>query len=230
MNNELSIELANNYPKEKIKISKQIKRINYLIIKRLFDIVFALIGLVLLIPVAIIIKILYIINKDFSSIFYTQTRIGKNGKEFKLYKFRTMVKDADNILDIILKDNKFREEWLKNKKLTNDPRVTKMGKTIRKYSIDELPQVINILKSEMTLIGNRPYLPKEKKDIGLKFNDIVKTKPGLTGYWQVSGRSNVSFKKRCELEQFYSNNHSLKMDIKIFFKTFKVIFLGRGSR
>lgn len=190
-----------------IKNRITVREVSYLAVKRLFDIIVSLIGIVFLIPFIIIIKISYIINKDLESIFFTQDRIGKNGKIFKLYKFRTMVPNADEVLFKLLKENKkIAEEYNKNKKLKDDPRITKAGKFIRKYSIDELPQLINILKGNMTFIGNRPYLPREKEDMDKYYEDIIKTKPGLTGYWQVSGRSNTTFKKRLELESYYSNN------------------------
>lgn len=208
-----------------------IKEITYLAIKRIFDIIVGLVGLLVLIPVTIIIKIVSICNKDFAPIFFTQNRIGKNGKEFKFYKFRSMVSNADEVLFRMLKeDKKLAEEYKINKKLKNDPRITKIGSVLRKTSLDELPQLINVLKGDMSLIGNRPYLPREKEDMGEYFNDIVKTKPGITGYWQVSGRSDVSFKKRLELEQFYSNQMSLRLDIKIFFKTFQVVLLKKGAK
>ena len=134
-------------------------------------------------------------NGDFHSIFYTQERIGKDGKLFKLYKYRSMIPNADEVLQKLLKENKeMAKEYKLNKKLDNDTRITKVGKLIRKASIDELPQLLNILKGEMSFIGNRPYLPKEKKDMGKYYNDIVKTKPGLTGFWQVSLRSRGTFK------------------------------------
>lgn len=213
-----------------IKNRITVREVSYLAVKRLFDIIVSLIGIVFLIPFIIIIKISYIINKDLESIFFTQDRIGKNGKIFKLYKFRTMVPNADEVLFKLLKENKkIAEEYNKNKKLKDDPRITKAGKFIRKYSIDELPQLINILKGDMTFIGNRPYLPREKEDMDKYYEDIIKTKPGLTGYWQVSGRSNTTFKKRLELESYYSNNKSLKLDIKIFFLTFNVVLLGKGA-
>ena len=116
-----------------------------------------------------------------------------------------------------------------NYAITDDPRITKVGKFLRKSSLDEIPQFINILKGDMSLVGNRPYLPREKEDIGEFYYDIVKTKPGLTGYWQVSGRSDVSFKKRLELEQYYSNNFSCKLDIIILFKTVKVVLGMKGA-
>ena len=199
--------------------------------KRVFDIIFSLIGLVFLIPSCIIIKILYLITGDFNNIFFVQDRIGLNGKNFKFYKFRTMFVDADDILEEILKtDSELAIEYRKNKKIKNDPRITKIGRFIRNSSLDELPQILNILKNDMSLIGNRPYLPREKEDMGEYYFDIIKTKPGLTGYWQVNGRSDVSFESRLKLEQYYSNNCSLVMDIKIFFKTFLVVIKGAISK
>ena len=202
-----------------------------MIIKRIFDLLCSIIGLIFLIPLTIIVKILYIATGDFKSIFFTQKRIGINGKEFKLFKFRTMIPNADEKLKQILKENEeLNDEYKKNKKLKNDPRITKIGKIIRKTSLDELPQVLNIFSGSMTVIGNRPYLPREKDEMGEDYDIIVSTKPGLTGYWQVNGRSNTTFKERLKLEKYYSENCSLKMDIKIFFKTFKVVFFGNGAK
>ena len=213
------------------KVLANTKVFLYFFIKRLFDLVLSIIGCIFLIPIALIIKIVYMCNKDFHSIFYTQKRIGKNGEEFNLYKFRSMIPNADEELKQILKeDKKLAREYKKNKKLKNDPRITKAGKLIRRYSIDELPQLINILKGDMTFIGNRPYLPREKKDMGNYYDTIVKTKPGLTGYWQVSGRSDVSFEYRLRLEEYYSLHYGIKMDLKIFFKTFKTVFGCKGAK
>lgn len=208
----------------------KVKRAIYLFTKRICDILISLLGLVLLIPTTIMIKLVYMLSGDFHNVFFVQDRIGKNGKVFKFYKFRTMVPNADEILFKALAENeKLREEYSMNKKLKNDPRITKTGKLIRKFSIDELPQFINIFLGDMTLIGNRPYLPREKKDMGKHFNEILRTKPGLTGWWQVSGRSDTTFKKRLELEEYYSKHSGFKLDIKIFFKTFKVVLFGEGA-
>jgi len=218
--------------KEAVEINclDNIKWCLYLFVKRVFDIFVGLIGLILLIPVSIIIKIVSICSGDFKSIFFTQKRIGKNGKEFNFYKFRSMVPNADEILFKMLEENKeAAEEYRINKKLKNDPRITKVGKIIRKTSIDELPQLLNVLLGNMSLIGNRPYMPREKEDMGKYFDDIVKTKPGITGYWQTSGREDVTFKKRLELESYYSNHCNILLDIKIFFKTFKAVFGGHGA-
>lgn len=207
-----------------------IKTIVYLCLKRLIDIIAGIIGLLILLPIALVIKIISMCNGDFHRIIFVQKRIGKNGKEFDFYKFRSMVPNADEILFKLMEENEeIRKEYQENKKLKDDPRITKVGKFIRRFSIDELPQLINVLKGDMTLIGNRPYLPREKDDMGKYFNDIVKTKPGITGYWQVSGRSDVSFKARLKMEQFYSNNFGFKMDMKIFFKTFGAVFGHKGA-
>lgn len=164
----------------------KVKRVIYLGTKRLFDLLVSMIGLILLIPIAIIVKIAYMLHGDFTSVIFTQDRIGKNGKLFKFYKFRSMVPNADEILfKALAEDEKLREEYSMNKKLKNDPRITKVGKAIRKLSIDELPQMINIFLGDMSLIGNRPYLPREKKDMSIYYDDIVKTKPGLTGWCEV---------------------------------------------
>ena len=206
------------------------KKITYLFIKRFFDILISTIGLLLLIPITIFVKIAYICSGDFTSILFVQKRIGKDGKLFNFYKFRSMVPNADEVLFRTLElDKIMAEEYNTNKKLKNDPRVTKVGRLIRKLSIDEFPQFINVFLGEMTLIGNRPYLPREKKDMGKYYEDIIKTKPGLTGYWQVSGRSNTTFEKRLKLEKEYSEQASASLDIKIFFKTFKVVLFGKGA-
>jgi undecaprenyl-phosphate galactose phosphotransferase len=203
----------------------------YLFIKRLIDIIGGLVGLILLIPISIIIKILTIATGDFNSIFFSQKRIGKDGKEFNFYKFRSMVPNADKILfEMLEKDPEMAKEYKENKKLKNDPRITKVGHFIRRTSIDELPQLLNVLKGDMSLVGNRPYLPREKEDMGSFFHDIVKTRPGLTGYWQVSDRKDVSFLHRLKLEQYYSNNRSMSLDIKILFKTVGAVFKRGGAR
>ncbi len=222
MDNEMAIN--------DVSVFISIKRAIYLFIKRVFDIVCSLVGIIILIPLSIIVKISYVLSGDFNSIFFTQNRIGKNGKEFKLYKFRTMVPNADEVLFKLLKEDKeIAKEYKKNKKIKNDPRITKVGKILRRTSLDELPQILNVCLSQMTIVGNRPYLPREKDDMGRFFRDIVKTKPGITGHWQVSGKENSTFQKRLELESFYSKNCSLKMDIKIIFKTFGAVIKGHGA-
>ena len=203
----------------------------YLFIKRLFDIIVSFVGIIFLIPILLILKIAYMTTGDFHRIIFIQERIGKNGKKFKFLKFRSMVPNADEILFRTMElDAIVAEEYKKNKKLKNDPRVTKIGKFIRKTSIDELPQLINVFIGDMSMIGNRPYLPREIDDMGVYYKDIVKTKPGLTGYWQVNGRSKTTFGDRLKLEKYYSDHASLVLDIKIFIKTFLVVLLGKGAR
>lgn len=214
-----------------IELILKIRRAIYLFIKRLFDLICSIIGLILLIPITIIVKIAFIMSGDFNSIFYVQKRIGKYGKEFTLYKFRTMIPNADEELERLLAKNvKLKKEYDINKKLKHDPRITKVGRILRRTSLDEFPQMINIFNGSMSIIGNRPYLPKEKKDMGVYFDSIVSTKPGLTGHWQVSGRSETTFESRLILEKYYSEHCGLLLDIGIFFKTFKVVIFGRGAK
>lgn len=230
MNNDVNNISINDISENSLNFSK-VKKYSYLITKRLLDIILSLFGILFLIPLSIIIKISYILNKDYSSIFYTQTRIGKNGKEFKLYKFRSMIPNADEVLKELMDTNTdIFNEYSKNKKLKDDPRVTKVGKFIRKTSLDEFPQFINVFKGDMSIVGNRPYLPREKKDMGNYYSDIVKTKCGIVSYWAVHGRSDVSFKRRLELEKYYSNHQSLKLDIGIFFRAFLVVLLKKGAK
>lgn len=206
----------------------------FLFSKRTFDIIFSIIGCMLLLPLAIAIKIASILTGDRDPIFYTQKRIGRHGKTFKIYKFRSMVKEADAILEAKLaSDPEFAQKYTKKMKLDHDPRITKVGQFIRKTSIDEVPQFINVLKGDMSIIGNRPYLPRERSRISHiatpdTFNAIIATKPGITGLWQVSGRSSTSFAKRIEIEASYSETQGFFTDIKIFFKTFATV-IGRGG-
>lgn len=207
-----------------------IKKNLYLAIKRTFDVYIGLVGVIFLIPLILIVKIAYLISGDRGKVMFIQKRIGKNGQEFKFVKFRTMVPNADEVLFKLLEENEeLRLEYEENKKLKNDPRITKIGKFLRKTSLDELPQMLNVFMGDMSLVGNRPYLPREKKDMGAYYKDVVKTKPGLTGYWQVEGRSSTTFKRRLQLEKYYSDHAGLRMDIKIFFKTFKVVLKKEGA-
>lgn len=192
----------------------------YIIIKRFFDILFALIGCILLLIITPIIKICFIVTGDYDRIFYTQDRYGKNKKLFKLYKFRTMIVNADEELESILKDRKLKDEWKKNQKLKDDPRITKVGQFLRNSCLDEFPQFINVLKGEMSIIGPRPYLPREKSLLKNNLDFITKATPGLTGYWQVNRDIFVDFASRIKCEKYYVSHANLILDIKIFFKTF----------
>lgn len=202
----------------------------YLVTKRLFDIIISLIGLIILLPIFLIIVIAIKLDSKGPAIF-TQDRIGLNGKLFKFYKFRSMVIDADKVLfEMLEKDTEIAREYKKNKKLENDPRITRVGKFIRKFSIDELPQLLNVLKGDMSLIGNRPYLPREMEDMGNYYEKIITSKPGLTGLWQVSGRNDITFKERLKIESKYSEIMSIGLDVQIFFKTFKAVFGRNGAK
>ena len=202
----------------------------YNFIKRIFDIVISVIAIIFLVPISIIIKILFIISKDFGSIFFIQERIGKDGKIFKMYKYRTMRINAEEELIQILKNNKkLDEEYKLNKKLRYDPRVTKFGKFLRKSSIDELPQFINVLKGEMSFVGPRPYLLAEKEEMKEYYYEITSVKPGITGKWQVSGRNNVSFQDRIRIDNNYCKNKNLVEDFKILLLTIVKVIIKEGA-
>lgn len=203
----------------------------YIILKRTVDILVGLIGTILLIPISFIVKIAFIITKDQGPLFFKQKRVGKDGNEIYIYKFRSMVVGAEDLLkELMANDPKIKEEYETNKKLANDPRITKVGKIIRATCIDEMPQFLNLLKGDMSLIGPRPYLFGEIKDIGPFFKEIVSVKPGITGLWQVSEKNDMSFKRRCKIDKYYANNPSLLLDIKIFFQTFITILCNKGTK
>lgn len=200
------------------------------IIKRFMDILGGGIGVLTLIPLTLIIWIANKLVKDEGPIFYTQERIGKNGKIFKMYKYRSMVIGADEKLTKYLEENEdAREEYKKYKKLKNDPRITVIGKILRKTSLDEFPQFINVLKGDMSLVGPRPYLPREKEDMNGFFKYITSCKPGLTGFWQVNGRNDVTFTDRLSMDMNYYYNHNLKLDIKLLLKTVSKIIKKEGA-
>lgn len=205
-------------------------KVLYKIIKRTFDILVSIIGCIMLLPIMIIVKISYIISKDYNSIFYTQTRIGKNGKEFKLYKFRSMIPNADEVLKQLLKQPKYKQEWGRNQKLENDPRITKMGIILRKTSLDELPQMINVLKGDMSMIGPRPLVKGELDSHNGNHLIYESVRPGISGWWAVNGRSATTYKKRLELEYYYCENCCLMLDIKCFFMTIKTVLCKRGAK
>ena len=200
-------------------------------IKRVFDVIFSLfaifITLPLMIPIALLIKL-----TDRGPIFYKQRRVGYKGKEFYIYKFRSMYPDADKRLkEILEKDPKAREEWETTFKLKNDPRVTPIGRFLRKTSLDELPQFFNVLKGDMSVVGPRPVVKEElEKFYKDKAKYYLSVKPGVTGYWQVEGRSNIEdYKKRVEMDVWYVKNRSIWLDIKIILKTIWVMLTGKGA-
>lgn len=221
--NTNDITLEGNVVKERSKVL-------YKVIKRTFDIVVSLVGCIFLLPIIIIVKISYLISKDYNSIFYTQTRIGKNGKEFKLYKFRSMIPNADEVLKKLLKNPIYKDEWERNQKLENDPRITKMGKILRKTSLDELPQMINVLKGDMAMIGPRPLVKGELDAHHGNHAIYESVRPGISGWWAVNGRSATTYEKRLELEYYYCENCSLILDIKCFFMTITTVLHKRGAK
>lgn len=209
---------------------KKSKRYFYLSLKRLFDIILSSILLLLIWPLFVVVAILIKIDSK-GPVFLNQKRLGKDGKLFKIYKFRSMVDHAEDVLEEMMEnDPKIRLEYETNKKLENDPRVTRIGKFIRKTSIDELPQILNIFHGDMSFVGPRPYLIREIKELGSYYNQIVKMAPGLTGLWQVSGRSDCAFEDRLKLDYKYYYNRGLKKDFEIVLKTFKVVLKGKGAK
>ena len=202
----------------------------YLVIKRLFDILIGLIGFIILMPICLIIKIIFLINKDKYTIFYKHKRVGKNGKVFYMYKFRTMIPDADKQLNKLLRSKKRQKEWNRYRKLSNDPRITKVGKHLRKSSIDELPQILNVLKGDMSLIGPRPLIEGELDSYNGNHELYESIKPGITGWWACNGRSDVECEERLQLEYYYCNNYSLLLDIKCLFKTIIVVIKRIGAK
>ena len=214
-----------------ISKSKNKNKILYKLIKRIVDIIGGLVGTILLIPITIVLYIVTLFSKENKGpLFFEQLRIGKNGKEFRLYKFRSMVMHADEKLWEYLNNNpEAKEEYKRYKKLKEDPRITKLGKFLRKTSLDEFPQFINVLKGDMSLVGPRPYLLREVKDMKEYYYYIVKDKPGLTGPWQVAGRSNIDFEERLELDYKYVINKSLKKDFIILMKTIAAVFKKEGA-
>ena len=200
------------------------------VIKRLIDIIASIFGILLLMPIAVYVRCKNHKNGDYDSIFFSQERIGLDGKPIKIYKFRTMIPNAEQVLEELMeKDASIKEEYLKNKKLQNDPRITEAGHFLRKSSLDEFPQFINVLKGEMSLVGPRPYLFREKDDMGVYYNSVIQCKPGITGMWQANGRSDVGFEDRCKLDDYYYRNWNLSLDMIILYKTVKSVFYGKGA-
>ncbi|QWH20207.1 sugar transferase [Bacillus mycoides] len=192
----------------------------YLISKRCIDFMGALLGLILLFPVFLVVAVLIKYEDPKGPVFFKQIRVGKDGETFYMYKFRSMVMDAEDRLKELLKHNEVSGAMFKMK---DDPRITKIGKFIRKTSIDELPQLINVLKGEMSLVGPRPPLPREVKEYTLYDKQRLLVTPGCTGLWQVSGRSNLSFEQMVELDIYYIIQRSIIFDVKILLRTVKVL-------
>ncbi len=198
----------------------------YLFMKRLMDVVGALCGLIFLSPVFLIVALLIKLEDPKGPILFKQTRVGKNEQEFGMYKFRSMVTDAEEKLKDLLQHNEVSGAMFKMK---DDPRVTKIGKFIRKTSIDELPQLLNVLKGEMSLVGPRPPLPREVKEYTAYDKQRLLVIPGCAGLWQVTERNSVGFKEMVELDLEYINKRSVLYDLKIIFKTIRIMVKSNGA-
>ncbi|MGT2836299.1 sugar transferase [Streptococcus macacae] len=200
-------------------------------VKRLLDIIIGVLGVVcLLLPVTIVVAIAYLFGRNRGHVFFTQERMGLKGKTFRIIKFRSMMVNAEEVLR---SNPELYQKYLNNSyKLPpkEDPRLTRLGYFLRKASIDELPQFLNLLKGDMSFIGPRPILASELNEYTQDEQKILLSiKPGITGWWQVSGRSEVLYPERCRLELYYVKNASFKLDLKIFFLTIKKVFTGEGA-
>jgi len=194
--------------------------------KRCMDILGASIGIILLSILLFFVAILIKLEDPKGPVFFSQKRIGKDGKEFKMYKFRSMVTDAEAKLEELLKYNEVKGAMFKMK---DDPRITKVGKFIRKTSIDELPQLFNVLKGDMSLVGPRPPLPREVSEYTIYHKQRLLVTPGCTGVWQASARNSVGFEEMVEMDLFYIRNRSFWFDIKIILKTVLVLFGSKNA-
>mgnify|MGYP004628778285 FL=1 len=214
-----------------IKEKVEVKKVLYKVVKRLIDILGGLVGCVLLVPITVAIYIARkVLKEDEGPMFYEHLRYGKDGKKFRIYKFRSMCIDADKRLKEYLEQNEeARKEFEENHKLKDDPRITKLGKFIRKTSIDELPQFVNVLKGDMSLIGPRPIVDGEIEKYGENKDKFLSVRPGLTGYWAANGRSDITYEERMKMELYYVDNISFKLDIQIFFKTIISVVKKEGA-
>ncbi|MGN0450352.1 MAG: sugar transferase [Ruminococcus sp.] len=211
----------------KVTNKQIVKKPVYDFIKRFTDIVCSAIAIVLLSPFFIIISIAIKATSK-GPVIFVHKRVGKNGKKIGIYKFRSMVMNAEELIEKFTPEQK--EEFKKNFKLKNDPRITKIGKFLRKTSLDELPQLFNILKGDLSIVGPRPIVEVETEIYGEYKNMLLSVKPGLTGFWAANGRSDISYKRRRAMEIYYVKNRSLLFDIKIIFKTVISVFKGEGAK
>jgi exopolysaccharide production protein ExoY len=197
--------------------------------KRGFDIAGAIAGILLLSPLILMLALLVKFSGG-GRIFYGHPRIGRNGNVFRCLKFRTMVENGDHLLaQHFAKNPELRDEWIATRKLQNDPRVTQVGAVLRKLSLDELPQIFNILRGDMSFVGPRPVVEDELELYGPAADYYLKSRPGLTGLWQVSGRNDVSYGTRVAFDRHYVENWSFVFDLKILIRTFPAVFSSRGS-
>ncbi len=203
--------------------------INYKYAKRTVDFVGALVGIIIMLLVLSVFVFVYSTGKNRGSMIFKQKRIGQNGEFFEIYKFRSMIEDAEEVLK---QDEKLYKKYIANSyKLEpeEDPRITSFGRFIRKTSLDELPQFINVLKGEMSLVGPRPIVQAELEEYHGKKDTFLSAKPGITGYWQTCGRSDVNYPERVDIELYYMYNQSLWLDFKILFKTVGQVVLRKGA-
>ncbi len=211
----------------KTKIKAFYKVRFYIFIKLILDLFFSLIFLIIGSPLFLFIALLVKLSSR-GPIFFSQERIGKNNVSFKCLKFRTMHPEAEDILEnLFMQNNSLKKEFEETHKLKNDPRITYIGKFLRKTSLDEIPQFINVLKMEMSIVGPRPIVKEEIKKYGISISNVLSIKPGITGLWQVSGRNNLSYKRRVSLDCLYVKNFNLILDLRIILRTFGVIFFPR---
>jgi Undecaprenyl-phosphate galactose phosphotransferase WbaP len=197
--------------------------------KRALDVMATVVGGTLILPFLLLLAPLIYLDSGWP-IFYRDQRMGKEGKPFSCLKFRTMVSNAEALLRRMLEeDAACRDEYLLYYKLRNDPRITRVGRFLRRTSLDELPQLWNVLRGEMSLVGPRPYLPRESNDIGDMQSEILRVPPGITGPWQVAGRNHVSFKERVEMDAYYVRNWSIWLDIVLLAHTAKILLFNRGA-
>ncbi|HZR35825.1 MAG TPA: sugar transferase [Nevskia sp.] len=196
--------------------------------KRCVDVVGTVVLSIVFLPILLLVSLsLY---SDGGDILFRHTRVGKNGKPFKVYKFRTMVPNADKVLRDLIADNPaLREEWLRDHKLKNDPRVTAVGAFLRRTSLDELPQLWNVLKGEMSLVGPRPIVRDELSRYGRAARYYLSLKPGLTGVWQISGRNDTEYRRRVAMDRYYACTASLTTDLIVLCKTVEVVLRRRGA-
>ena len=199
----------------------------YRFFKRIFDIVGSLLGLIILSPLFIVLSIIVKVDSP-GPVFFAHKRLGYKGQSMKIYKFRTMVTNAEDMLSSLSPEQK--AEFAKNFKLENDPRITKVGNFLRKSSLDELPQLLNILKGELSIVGPRPIVEKELDNYGIYGDKFLSVKPGLTGNWQANGRSDTTYEERVAMDMEYIDNRSLWVDVKIIFKTFSAVIKKQGAR
>jgi len=197
-------------------------------LKRVMDVMLATVGLILASWLLVLIWLIVKLNSSGPAIF-AQDRLGLDGKRVRIYKFRTMVADSEQQLKALLENEGMNRDYYDNYKIENDPRVTLLGKYLRKLSLDELPQLVNILIGDLSFVGPRPIVPAEIARYGTHGNMILRVKPGLTGLWQVSGRNDVSYEERIQMDLFYIHNWSLTLDLKIIFQTIPAVLLGKGA-